>query len=34
MLVLALGLIAVAASGGCKAKAEVGDTQTRVSPAQ
>jgi hypothetical protein len=34
MLVLTLGLIAVAASGGCKVSGEVGDTQTNVSPAR
>jgi|SwirhirootsSR2_FD_contig_31_2929014_length_355_multi_3_in_0_out_0_1 hypothetical protein len=34
MLVLALGLIAVAASGGCKVKGEVGDTQTNINPAR
>lgn len=34
LLVLTLGLLAVATSGGCKASAEVGDTQTRVNPAQ
>jgi len=34
MLVLTLGLIAVAASGGCKVKGEVGDTQTNIIPAR
>jgi len=32
MLVLTLGLIAVATSGGCKVSGEVGDTQTNVRP--
>jgi len=34
MLVLTLGLIAVAMSGGCKVEGEVGDTSTNVNPAR
>jgi hypothetical protein len=34
MLVLALGMLAIATSGGCKVEGEVGDTSTHVNPAR